>query len=85
MSQITVLGAGTWGIALARMLSKSGHEVTVWSALPDEIENLNKERRQPNLITGIVKQGDFVVSPMKKNTIFPKNREIPWIQGLHAH
>ena len=33
------------------------------------------ERRQPEIITGIVKQGDFIVSPMKKNTIFPKNRE----------
>ena len=41
------------------------------------IRNVYKaiERRQPILITGIVKQGDFVVSPMKKNTIFPKNRE----------
>ena len=34
MSKINVVGAGTWGIALARMLSNSGHEVKVWSALP---------------------------------------------------
>ena len=37
MSKINVIGAGTWGMALARMLSNSGHEVKVWSALPEEI------------------------------------------------
>lgn len=47
--RIGVLGAGTWGMALARMLSNSGHEVTVWSALPAEIEELRKTRRQKNL------------------------------------
>ena len=30
---IGILGAGTWGIAVARMLADSGHTVTVWSAL----------------------------------------------------
>ena len=49
MAQIGVLGAGTWGMALSRMLSNSGHNVAVWSALPAEIEELNKTRRQKNL------------------------------------
>lgn len=49
MAQIGVLGAGTWGMALARMLSNSGHNVAVWSALPTEIEELNIIRRQKNL------------------------------------
>ena len=47
--RIAVLGAGTWGIALARMLAGSGHCVTVWSALPREVEQLARERRHPNL------------------------------------
>ena len=47
--KIGVLGAGTWGIALARLLHRNGHEVTVWSALPQEIENLNATRVHPNL------------------------------------
>ncbi len=36
-------------MALARMLSNAGNEVTVWSALPAEIEELSKTRRQKNL------------------------------------
>ncbi len=45
--KIGILGAGTWGIALARMLCGSGHDVTVWSALPEEIENLNATHIHP--------------------------------------
>lgn len=47
--KISVIGAGTWGMALARMLCNAGHEVKVWSALPQEIAELKKSRRQRNL------------------------------------
>ena len=46
---IGVLGAGTWGMALARMLTVSGNDVTVWSALEQEIDNLSTTRVHPNL------------------------------------
>lgn len=49
MATIGILGAGTWGIALARMLTITGHDVTVWSALPEEIEELASTRRHRNL------------------------------------
>lgn len=49
MAKIGILGAGTWGIALARMLTICGHEVLVWSAIPDEIDLLLSTRRQKNL------------------------------------
>ena len=39
--KIGILGAGTWGMALARMLCVSGNDVQVWSALPAEVENLS--------------------------------------------
>ena len=49
MKKIGVLGAGTWGMALARMLCVSGHNVTVWSALSNEVEEFAATRRHPNL------------------------------------
>ena len=49
MSSIGVLGAGTWGMALARMLSNSEHDVTVWSAIEKEIDDLSATRCHPNL------------------------------------
>ena len=49
MSKIGVLGAGTWGMALARMLHNSGHNVCIWSALDREVEEFSATRRHPNL------------------------------------
>lgn len=54
---IGILGAGTWGIALARMLELNGHGVTVWSVLPREIEQLEKTRRHPNLPGTVLPDG----------------------------
>ena len=47
--QIGILGAGTWGTALGRLLTTNGHDVTVWSPLADRIDDLNRERVHPNL------------------------------------
>ena len=49
MKKIGVLGAGTWGMALARMLCVNGHQVTVWSAIEKEIDEFSATRRHPNL------------------------------------
>lgn len=49
MTKIGVLGAGTWGMALARMLCVSGNAVTVWSAIEQEIDDMSVSRRHPNL------------------------------------
>ena len=47
--KIGILGAGTWGMALARMLCVSGNDVLVWSALGPEIDTLSTTRVHPNL------------------------------------
>ena len=49
MERIGVLGAGTWGMALARVLANAGHQVTVWSALEREVEEFSATRTHPNL------------------------------------
>ncbi len=55
--KIGILGAGTWGLALARLLFNSGHEVYVWSALPEEIDELDRTRKQKNLQGMIIPAG----------------------------
>ena len=46
---IGVLGAGTWGYAVARHLSNAGHDVTLWSKLPKEILSIESSHGHPNL------------------------------------
>ena len=40
MSKVSFLGAGSWGTALAVMLAKQGHEVTLWSKVEAEVDML---------------------------------------------
>lgn len=49
MARISVIGSGTWGMALSLLLNSNNHEVIVWSALPDEVEMLKNKRAHNNL------------------------------------
>lgn len=49
LSRIGILGTGTWGTALGRMLANTGHDVIMWSAIEKEIDSLSSTRIHPNL------------------------------------
>ena len=49
-----IIGAGSWGIALAALLDKNGHDVTVWSIIPEEIEMLKTEHEHKTKLPGVV-------------------------------
>ncbi len=49
MAAVGVIGSGTWGTALAILLSENGHQVDLWSAIPAEARQLEKTRCHPNL------------------------------------
>jgi glycerol-3-phosphate dehydrogenase (NAD(P)+) len=50
--KISIIGAGSWGTALAVLLS-SKNDVTVWSGLKEEIEMLNSNREHLDKLPGI--------------------------------
>ncbi len=54
MAKIGMIGAGSWGIALAVLLHKNGHDVTVWSALSNEIDMLEKEHEYKDKLPGVI-------------------------------
>lgn len=49
MAKISILGGGSWGIAIAVLLHKNGHEITVWSALEAEVEMLREKHEHKML------------------------------------
>lgn len=51
---ICMLGAGSWGIALARLLSLNGHSVTVWSIDPEEISMLKEFSQHMLKLPGVI-------------------------------
>lgn len=44
MNKIGILGAGTWGTALAILLSDNGHDVTIWTKIEKEAISLEQNR-----------------------------------------
>lgn len=62
MEKVAVLGAGSWGVALAVLLHKNGNEVTLWSKLDDEIDMLKKEREHKEKLPGVKLPEDMLLT-----------------------
>ena len=60
MADISIIGAGSWGIALAVLLHKNGHHVTVWSVIEAESRMLQKEREHKDKLPGVRLPEDMV-------------------------
>ena len=67
MARIGVLGAGSWGTALAILLHDNGHDVTVWSIHEEEVETLNTTRRHERKLPGVeIPEGILFTTDMKE-------------------
>ena len=54
---ICILGAGSWGIALANLLTKNDHLITVWSIDPEEISMLKEYSQHRTKLPGVILPG----------------------------
>lgn len=52
-SKIAVLGAGNMGTALAHVLARNGHEVTMWDFFPKVVEDIQIHRENRRFLPGI--------------------------------
>ncbi len=67
--RIGIIGAGSWGIALSVLLHENGHKITVWSALPDEIDMLKTEREHKQKLPGVILPEDIEFSKNLEETV----------------
>ena len=51
--KITVIGDGGWGTANAMLLAGYGHDVTLWGAFPEYIEEMKRTRRNEKFLKGV--------------------------------
>ncbi len=66
---VGIIGAGSWGIALAKLLSNNGAQVTVWSILPDEIEMLKEKREHVSKLPGVILPESIQFTTDLENTV----------------
>ena len=53
MADTGIIGAGSWGCALAAVLERNGHPVTVWSIVEAEVSMLQKEHEHKDKLPGV--------------------------------
>src|ERR1700682_968381 len=47
-----VVGAGAWGTALADLLARNGHQVTLWAYEPDVVRAINEKHENVRFLAG---------------------------------
>ena len=53
MEKVCVLGAGSWGSALALSLHNNGHQVHIWSRDISQVEEINITGENSKYLPGI--------------------------------
>ncbi|WP_273322984.1 NAD(P)H-dependent glycerol-3-phosphate dehydrogenase [Vallitalea guaymasensis] len=73
MAAVSVLGAGSWGTALAILLNNNGHEVALWSIIEDEVNLLNDTRENKSKLPGIHIPNEINITNNLKEAILGKD------------
>ena len=73
MVKISVIGSGGWGIALAILLHKNGHNLTIWSFDKKEAEELKINRQNKTKLPNILLPEDIKVTDNLKEAVDNKD------------
>lgn len=72
MGKVAIMGAGSWGTALALLLHKNGHEVTVWSIKEEEVELLKAKREHTSKLPGVKLPKDMLFTSDMESAVLGK-------------
>ena len=57
--KICMIGSGSWGLALSKLLFENGHEVKIWSKSEEEVNGINNEHKLDRFLPGIIIPDDI--------------------------
>lgn len=66
MKKISIVGSGSWGVALGIYLAGQGHEVKIWSFSEEERYLINNEKKCKFLPKAVIPDGVFCSTDMKE-------------------
>ena len=73
MANIGIIGAGSWGTALALLLYNNGNRVTVWSIMPEEIKMLKEFHEQKDKLPGVKLSEEMIFTKELKEAVEGKD------------
>ncbi len=73
MANVGIMGAGSWGTALALLLHKNGHKVTVWSISEEEVDMLSEKREHVSKLPGVKIPNDMIFTTDIESTVKGKD------------
>lgn len=62
MAKIGVIGAGSWGTALALLLYNNGNQVVLWSIIQEEVDMLKEKREHASKLPGVRLPDDMEIT-----------------------
>ena len=83
-ARIAVLGDGGWGTTLAIHLHRLGHRVTLWGAFPDYVRLLDRTRRNPKYLPGVVIPRDLPISADLRQAVAGGNLLVLAVPSQHV-
>jgi glycerol-3-phosphate dehydrogenase len=66
VANISLLGCGTWGSALAQVVAENGHRVTAWHYKKDAVTIFDQEKHKA-YFEKLIKEADIAMYHSKRN------------------
>ena len=84
MAKVSVIGAGSWGTALALLLYKNEHEVTVWSYQEEEVRMLSEKREHVSKLPGVRIPDEIYFTADIKEAVEGKDAVVLAVPSIHV-
>lgn len=84
MSKVGVLGAGSWGTALAVLLCNNGHEVSLWSYSKSGVERLQADRENKSKLPGVTIQEEILITDDMEQAMKDKEILVLAVPSIHT-
>lgn len=67
--KVSVIGAGSWGTALAQVLASNRHNVGLWARKPEVVSGINEQHRNPRYLSDVELSPDIVATLSYRDTL----------------
>ncbi|MEG0070889.1 MAG: NAD(P)H-dependent glycerol-3-phosphate dehydrogenase [Raoultibacter sp.] len=68
--KVAVIGAGSWGTALAQVLAGNGYNVGLWARKPEVVAAINTEHRNPRYLSSVELSPLIVATTSYQDALF---------------